>query len=91
MFLYRTIYVIYMSEYTTILVHKETRNKLASIRDYSRESYEEIINKLIAIYEKLSKEGELSEKTKKDLETARSQIRAGKGLSTKELINELGL
>lgn len=80
-----------MSEYTTILVHKETRNKLASIRDYSRESYEEIINKLIAIYEKLSKEGELSEKTKKDLETARSQIRARKGLSTKELINELGL
>jgi len=81
-----------MSEYTTILVHKETQEKLASMKEYKRESYEEIINKLITVYEKLvSAEGELSEGTKKDLAEARKQIKAGKGISTKKLMAELGL
>ena len=80
-----------MSEYTTILVHKETRDKLAEIRDYGRESYEEIINKLITVYEKLLAEGELTENAKKDVELARSQIKKGKGISTKKLMAELGL
>lgn len=80
-----------MSEYTTILVHKETRDRLAAARDYGRESYEEIINKLITVYEKLVKEGELTEKTRKDVEIARTQIKQGKGISTKKLMAELGL
>ncbi len=80
-----------MSEYTTILIHKETKDKLASMKDYGRESYEEVINKLITVYEKLKGEGELSEKTKKDIETARKQMKEGKGISTKKLMEELGL
>jgi len=36
-----------MSEYTTILVKKETREKLKALRITKRESYDEIINKLI--------------------------------------------
>ncbi|MEM4335945.1 MAG: hypothetical protein QXY61_02995 [Candidatus Anstonellales archaeon] len=80
-----------MSAYTTILIHKETKEKLASMKDYARESYEEVINKLITIYEKLKTEGKLSKETKKDIETARKQIREGKGITTKELMAELGL
>ena len=80
-----------MSDYTTILVHKETRDRLALMRDYAKESYEEVINKLITVYEKLMAEGELSEETKKDIKIARKQIREGKGMSTKELIKGLGL
>jgi len=80
-----------MSEYTTILIHKETREKLATMKDYARESYEEIINKLITVYEKLQSEGELTEETKKDIEIARAQGRAGKGISTKEMMAKLGL
>lgn len=80
-----------MSEYTTILIHKETKDKLASMKDYGRESYEEVINKLITIYEKLRSEGELTEETKKDIEIARKQIKEGKGISTKKLVEELGI
>ena len=80
-----------MSEYTTILLHKETKERLADMRDYARESYEEVINKLITIYEKLKTEGELSEETKKDISIAREQIKKGKWVSTKALIAELGI
>lgn len=80
-----------MSEYTTILVHKETKERLAEMKDYGRESYEEVINKLITIYEKLKGEGKLTEETKKDIEIARKEIKKGEGISTKKLIAELGL
>ncbi len=81
-----------MSDYTTILVHKETREKLAGMRDYKRESYEEVINKLIIVYDKLmAAKGELSDKTKEDVAEARKQIRAGKGITTKKLLAELGI
>ena len=80
-----------MSEYTTILIHKETKEHLMVLKDYARESYEEVINKLITVYEKLKTEGELSEKTKQDITTARKEIRQGKGISTKQLIADLGL
>jgi hypothetical protein len=80
-----------MSEYTTILVHKETKERLASLKDYGRESYEELINKLITVYEKLRSGEELSEETREDIATARKQIKEGKKLSTKELMAELGI
>jgi len=80
-----------MSNYTTVLVHKETQERLASLKEYARESYDEVINKLITVYEKIKSEGELSEETKKDIETARKQIKQGRGMSTKELMTKLGL
>jgi hypothetical protein len=80
-----------MSEYTTILLHKETKERLANLKEYGRESYEELINKLITVYEKLRGEGELTEETKKDIAMARKQIKEGKKLSTKELMAELGI
>lgn len=80
-----------MSEYTTILIHKETKEHLSLLKDYYKESYEEVINKLITVYEKLKSEGTLGDKTKKDIEIARKQIKEGKGISTKDLMSELGL
>lgn len=80
-----------MSEYTTILIHKETKERLVGIKEYARESYEEVINKLITIYEKLKAEGELTGSAKKDIALAREQIKKGTGLSTEKLMAELGL
>jgi len=80
-----------MPIYTTILVHKETRKKLASLKEYARESYDEVINKLITVFETLKSEGELSDETKRDIEIARKQIKEGKGMSTRELMEKLGL
>ncbi|VVB73332.1 Uncharacterised protein [uncultured archaeon] len=80
-----------MASNTTIIVHKETRERLASLKEYTRESYDEVINKLITIFEKMKSEGELTEETKKEIVAARRQIKEGKGMSTKELVERLGL
>ena len=80
-----------MAGYTTIMLHKETRERLASMKDYAKESYDEVINKLITVFEKMKTEGELTEETKKDIAIARRQIKEGKGISTKQLIERLGL
>lgn len=45
-----------MSEYTTIVIRKETREKLKSIRLTKRESYEEIINRLLNALKNNTKE-----------------------------------
>ena len=81
----------HVTGYTTIAIHKETRKRLASLREYARESYDELLNKLITVFEKLGAEGELSENTKRDIEIARRQIKGGKGISTKELAARLGI
>ena len=39
--------VLSMSEYTTIQIRKETREKLKKLRVAKRESYDEIINRLV--------------------------------------------
>jgi len=48
--LYKNLYSFYMvamEEYTTIQIRKETREKLKALRITKRESYDEIINRLI--------------------------------------------
>jgi predicted CopG family antitoxin len=39
--------MVAMGEYTTIMIRKETRDKLKSLRLTRRESYDEIISRLI--------------------------------------------
>jgi len=39
--------MIVMSEWTTIMVRKDTRDKLKKLRIAKRESYDEVINRLI--------------------------------------------
>ena len=41
------VYVVAMKEYTTIQIRKETREKLKKLKLTRRESYDEIINRLI--------------------------------------------
>lgn len=80
-----------MTGYTTVLVQKQTRERLAGLKEYRRESYDEVIERLIAIFERFRSEGELTGEAKADIEEARRQIRAGKGLSTRELMRQLGI
>jgi len=80
-----------MTGYTTVLVHKETKERLERMKEYAKESYDEVINKLITLVNMMKKEGELSEETLRDIATARGQAKAGKGVSTKELMARLGV
>ena len=70
---------------------RKTKRKLNEIKDYSRETYDDIINKLISIFETLSKEPELKEEILMEIERARRELKEGKGISTKQLLKDLGV
>ena len=70
---------------TTIQLEKNTLNKLKVLKEYNRESYNEVINKLIKIKE--MSELQLTEQTKKDIDEARKE----KGIPLSEAIRELGV
>jgi hypothetical protein len=76
---------------TTIQLNKETRERLSAFKDYSRESYDEVVRKLMKIAELSAKEGNLNKKIIKEVEGAREELRAGKGISTNELLKRLAL
>ena len=77
---------------TTIQISSETRQKLEAFKDYPRETYDEIIRKMVVIVKRISdEEGELSEDTLEDIRVAREQYAAGKGYSTKEVLKKLGI
>jgi predicted CopG family antitoxin len=80
-----------MTGYTTVLVHKETKERLEHMKEYAKESYDEVINKLITLVNMMKKEGELSEGTLRDIAKARDEAGHGKGISTKELMAKLGV
>jgi len=70
---------------TTIQVGKDTLDKLKRFKEYGRESYNEVINKLMKFKE--ISEVKLTEQTKKDIDGARKE----KGIPLSEAINELGV
>jgi len=81
-----------MGKLTSIQIEKSTLNKLKDFKEYKRETYDELIDKLMKIIIALSKkEPELKEEIIQEIEEARKEIREGKGISTKQLIKELGI
>ncbi len=81
-----------MSDSTTIQVSKEIKKELNAFKDYERESYAEVISKLIAIVkEDEESEMELSKETLKGIKEAEEDIKKGRVYTTKQLKKELGL
>ena len=81
-----------MENLTSIQIYKSTLDRLKSFKEYQRETYDELINKLMKIVEFISKnEPELKEEIMMEIEEARKEIREGKGISTKQLIKEMGI
>ncbi len=78
---------------TTIALQKSTLQKLLAFKEYSRESYDEVLNKLIAIVSmaKRDSEGELSAETRSGIIQARKGIASGRGIKTRELMARLGI
>lgn len=81
-----------MENLTSIQINKKTLNKLKEFKDYKRETYDELLNKLMIVMEFISKkEPELKEEVIKEIEEARKEIKEGKGISTNQIIRELGI
>jgi len=72
-------------EITTVQLEKNTLSKLKKFKEYNRESYNEVINKLMKFKE--MSELKLTEQTKKDIDEARKE----KGIPLSEAIKELGV
>lgn len=72
---------------TTIQVKDETINRLKFFKGYSKESYDEVINKIIDNIE----EGELTDDSIKDIEIALKEVREGKGEAIEDVAKEFGV
>ena len=70
---------------STIQVREETKKTLQSMKLHPRETYEEVIERMI---EDLS---ELNEKTRTEIEEARKGVESGKFVTHEQLKQELDL
>ena len=69
---------------TTIQVSRELLDKLAKMKIYNKESYEEVI------WDMIEDRLELSEETKKDIEASREDIKTGRTIPLERLKNKIG-
>ena len=78
-------------EATTIKVHKNTKTELDRFREYKNESYEEVIQKIIFIANKVENEPALSTEAFESIRRARERIKKGNFLTETEAKKRLGL
>ncbi len=74
---------------TSIQLENKTKSKLDKMKTFSKESYDDVVNRLINVAE--DDEGVLSEQTIKDLEKALAQVKSGKLLSHSQVKRKHGL
>lgn len=72
---------------TTIQIKSQTLDRLKFFKESSKESYDEIINKVLNEIE----EGELTERTIKDIKTGLREIKEGKGEPIENVAKEFGI
>ena len=76
---------------TTIKIQSDTKDQLNKLREYKRESYDEVIKKMVFIIGSMKNNPELSKQTIQAIEKARQRIKKGKFLSEEEAKKRLGL
>lgn len=78
-------------EQTTIKLNFGTKSELDKFRQYKNESYDEIVRKIIRIVFLCKKEPKLSQKTIKEIENTREEIKKGDFYTEEETKKILGL
>ena len=74
---------------TSIQLENKTRARLEKMKTFSKESYDDVVNRLLNIVE--DDEGVLSKHTIKNIEKSLAEIKAGKVVSHEEVKKRLGL
>jgi len=74
---------------TTIQLGKKTKAKLEKMKIFSRESYDDVVNRLVNIVEE--EEDALSKETIKNIEEGLADIKAGRVYTSKQVKKKLGL
>jgi uncharacterized protein YbjQ (UPF0145 family) len=72
---------------TTIQVKDQTLGRLKYYKEYSKESYDEVINKMIDEIE----EGQLTDCAVADIQIALQEVKEGKGESLEDVATEFGV
>jgi len=80
-----------LSMITTIQVTPTTRDRLAALKSSPRESYDELLNKLLALIPTGDEEGAYTDAFQMGLLSARLDIRAGRTIEHDQLKKRLGL
>lgn len=78
-----------MPNFTTVQLTKATREHLEEFKIYPRETYEEIIRRLVQIQEEAAKEPKLKKEALKEIEEAKKEVSQNKVFSTEQLIKEI--
>ena len=78
----------YMSETTTIVIHKDLKSRLDEVKLHPRETYNEVIERLLDC----SVDDEpLSDETLLAIEEGLEDIRMGRTIPMEEVMKELGI
>ncbi len=80
-----------MVTYTSIQISPETRKNLAELKTSPRETYDEVINKLLNLIPKGDEEGEYTKEFRIGLLNARIDLFKGRKVGLKEAKKSLGL
>ena len=75
---------------TTIKINLDTKHQLDQFREYKRETYDELIRKMIYIVKKVKTQPELSEEVITAIENARKRIKMGNFVTEEEAKKRLG-
>jgi len=77
--------------YTTIQISQETREKLAKLKAYGRESYDELLNELIELVPAGDEEGKYTDDFRAGLLRARLDLIRGRTIPLSQVKKSLGL
>ncbi len=80
----------YMS-YTTIQISAETRARLAKMKSYERETYDELLNSLLDLVPSGDDEGEYTDEFRASLVRSLSDFRHGRTHSLEDVKKKLGI
>jgi hypothetical protein len=80
-----------MVQYTSIQLLPETRKQLALLKEGPRETYDEIITKLLKLVPERDEEGNYTDEFRVGLLNAMIDVRAGKTVKLSEVKKSLGL
>jgi DNA-binding TFAR19-related protein (PDSD5 family) len=76
---------------TTIQITPETRQRLSALKSSRRETYDELLNKLLALVPQGDDEGRYTDGFRVGLLNARLDIQAGRVLDHERVKKQLGL
>jgi len=80
-----------MTDYTSIQILPGTREQLASLKETPRETYDDVLNKLMELIPKADDEGEFSDEFRVSLLNAKIDTLKGRTYSLSEVRKSLGL